>query len=44
MSAEQQLKKADALFTTEARTSVPTAAARHRKPSGQGDQRTNEDD
>ncbi|MGW0885410.1 hypothetical protein [Streptomyces sp. NPDC002671] len=44
MKAEEQLRNLEGLFTTAARRSVPTAEARHRKPSGQGDQRTNEDD
>ncbi|WP_411147393.1 hypothetical protein [Streptomyces sp. A30] len=44
MNAEAKLRELDEMFTTSARTAVPTAAARHRKPSGNGDQRTNEDD
>jgi len=44
MNAESVLCDLEELFTTSARTAVPTSEARHRKPSGQGDQRVNEDD
>ncbi|MFJ1552730.1 hypothetical protein [Streptomyces mirabilis] len=44
MNAETTLRDLEGLFTTSARTTVPTSEARHRKPSGEGDQRTNEDD
>ncbi|WP_274558094.1 hypothetical protein [Streptomyces spiramyceticus] len=43
MNAQAKLRELDELFTTSARTSVPTAESRHRKPSGDGDQRTSED-
>lgn len=44
MNAETTLRELDGMFTTSARTTVPTCETRHRKPSGQGDQRVNEDD
>ncbi|WP_435241527.1 hypothetical protein [Streptomyces cucumeris] len=44
MNAEATLQELEKLFTTKARTTMPTTEARHRKPSGNGDQRTNEDD
>ncbi|MET7936884.1 hypothetical protein [Streptomyces sp. NPDC005322] len=43
MNAETTLSDLEELFTTSARTTVPTTEARHRKPSGNGDQRTSED-
>ncbi|MEU8848152.1 hypothetical protein AB0C70_18385 [Streptomyces sp. NPDC048564] len=44
MNAETTLRELDGMFTTSVRTAEPTAARRSRKPSGQGDQRVNEDD
>ncbi|MET7573389.1 hypothetical protein ABZT04_33565 [Streptomyces sp. NPDC005492] len=44
MNAESVLRDLEEMFTTSARTIEPTTEARHRKPSGQGDQRVNEDD
>ncbi|MET9470498.1 MULTISPECIES: hypothetical protein [unclassified Streptomyces] len=43
MNAEKTLRQLDAMFKTSARTVKPTAVDRHRKPQGQGDQRTCED-
>lgn len=43
MNSEKTLHDLSGMFRTSARTAVPTAEARHRKPSGNGDQRTNED-
>ncbi|MFI6374766.1 hypothetical protein [Streptomyces sp. NPDC050546] len=44
MNAESVLQDLEELFTTAARTAVPNSESRHRKPTGSGDQRTNEDD
>ncbi|MFK0106436.1 MULTISPECIES: hypothetical protein [unclassified Streptomyces] len=44
MNAESTLLELDGLFTTAARTMEPTSVNRSRKPSGEGDQRVNEDD
>ncbi len=43
LNAETTLRDLEELFTTSPRTMVPTAESRHRKPSGEGDQRTCED-
>jgi hypothetical protein len=43
MYAEATLHELDGLFTTTARTMEPTGVTRSRKPSGEGDQRVNED-
>ncbi|MEV3873733.1 hypothetical protein [Streptomyces sp. NPDC049906] len=43
MKPTERLKKAEDLFSTSARTAAPTPESLHRKPSGNGDQRTSED-
>ena len=43
MHADSKLRDLEELFTSSARTVEPTTEARHRKPSGDGDQRTSED-
>ncbi|MFI6686628.1 hypothetical protein [Streptomyces sp. NPDC050485] len=43
MNAEAALRELEDMFTTSAQTVEPTAEARNRKPSGEGDQRTTED-
>ncbi|MFH8701986.1 hypothetical protein [Streptomyces chartreusis] len=44
MNAETTLSELDGMFTTPVCTVEPTAENRSRKPSGEGDQRVNEDD
>lgn len=43
MKTEQVLRDLDSMFNTSAPAVEPSGEARHRKPTGNGDQRTNED-
>ncbi|MEV5264800.1 hypothetical protein [Streptomyces werraensis] len=43
MQTAKAMRDLDGMFKTTASAETPSAEARHRKPSGNGDQRTNED-